>query len=82
MPMRTKPLPPTGYDPPLMPLKEVMVVTLRGRTSIYNAIGSGPRHDPSFPQPVSTGRRSKAWLRSEVYGWINERANGRKKGVA
>ncbi len=82
MSMKTKPLLPIGYDPPLMRLQEVMHVTRRGRTSIYNAIGRGPRRDPDFPKPLATGKRSKAWLRTEVYRWINERAKGRSGGPA
>ncbi|SIR80499.1 AlpA family transcriptional regulator [Pseudacidovorax sp. RU35E] len=79
MTMKTTPLLQTGFDPPLMRLPEVIAFTRRSRTSIYNAINQGLRHDPDFPQPIATGKRSKVWLRSEVEGWINERANNRKK---
>ena len=50
-----------------MRLKEVMQKTGLGRTSIYNFMNEG-----KFPQSVSLGGRSVAWVDQEIEEWIKQ----------
>jgi prophage regulatory protein len=43
------------------------------KVTIYKMIGEG-----KFPHQVHLGPNKVAWLRSEVLGWISERAEARK----
>ena len=52
----------------LIRLPEVLSMTGRGRSSIYEMIASG-----NFPRPVNIGRAAVAWVESEVVAWIEER---------
>lgn len=56
----------------LMRLKEVMDVTGLGRSTLYKYMASG-----QFPEPVSLGGRSVAWVQDEVESWIRARINER-----
>jgi len=49
----------------LMRLKEVMQATGLGRSTLYKYIAAG-----QFPEPVSLGGRSVAWVGEEVDDWI------------
>lgn len=54
-------------------LPDVVAHTGLGRTSIYNAIGNGPRSDPSFPRPIATGVRRRAWVAEEIRQWVADK---------
>jgi len=56
----------------LIKLKEVMVKTSLGHSSIYKFISEG-----TFPKQVSLGAKSVAWVESEVDDWIMERIGER-----
>jgi prophage regulatory protein len=56
----------------LIKLKAVMDCTGLGRSTIYNYIA-----DKTFPKPVKLGKRSVAWVESEVHDWILERIDER-----
>lgn len=45
-------------------LKEVLTISGRSRSSIYEAIKKG-----TFPKPVKLHGRSSAWIRCEVEQW-------------
>ena len=49
-------------------LPEVKKMTGLGRSSIYNFMADG-----SFPQTMSLGGRSVAWLEKEVQEWMLEK---------
>lgn len=49
----------------LIPLKEVMAICGKSKTSVYGAIKSG-----DFPRPVKFGLRTSRWVESEVYRWV------------
>ncbi|WP_299686741.1 AlpA family transcriptional regulator [uncultured Vibrio sp.] len=52
----------------LIKLKEVIAVTGLSRSSIYKYMD-----ERQFPQSVSLGERSVAWVEDEVQDWILER---------
>jgi prophage regulatory protein len=60
-------------DDKLLTMKEVSGLTRLSKPTIYKMIGEG-----SFPQQVRLGPNKVAWLRSEVLGWIGERAEARE----
>ena len=49
----------------LMRLKEVMKATGLGRSTMYKYMAAG-----QFPQSVSLGGRSVAWVEEEIEDWI------------
>ncbi|MGB4101012.1 MAG: AlpA family transcriptional regulator [Alphaproteobacteria bacterium] len=63
----------------ILKLPEVIKTTGLGRSSIYAFIKSG-----KFPPPVPLGDKAVGWLDSEVFAWINSRADLRNalQGVA
>lgn len=64
----------SNQAPKLIRRAEVQARTGLSVSSIYGRLGSGrPRDfDPTFPRPVPLGKRSVAWLASEVDAWIAE----------
>ncbi|MDI2073899.1 putative DNA-binding transcriptional regulator AlpA [Bradyrhizobium japonicum] len=61
---------PTPTPPDFINLREVMRMTCRSKSSVYE--------DPGFPQPISfsepgRARRHARWLRHEVEAWLQER---------
>lgn len=58
----------------LIKLKDVMDITGLGRSTIYKYIT-----EATFPKPVSLGKKSVAWVESEVQEWIMERIEDRDK---
>lgn len=59
----------------LLKLPQVLQLTTKSRTSLLTDVRRG-----DFPKPISTGRRSIAWLASEVNAWIEQRAAARFPG--
>lgn len=53
-------------------LKEVMSMSGKSRSGVYDAIKKG-----QFPKPVKLNCRSSAWLLSEVEQWAQECINAR-----
>lgn len=51
----------------LLKLNDVISMTRLSRSSIYSAIKSG-----AFPSSVRIGKRSTAWVRSEVEDYISQ----------
>lgn len=45
-------------------LTEVLAISGKSRSSIYDAIKKG-----EFPAPVKVGGRASAWIKSEVLQW-------------
>ncbi|TCP10896.1 AlpA family transcriptional regulator [Crenobacter luteus] len=44
------------------------------RTAIYDRLNpNSPRHDPTFPTPISLGAGAVGWVESEVNAWIESR---------
>jgi prophage regulatory protein len=44
-------------------------------SSIYDRLDpKSPRHDPTFPRPISLGHRAVGFIESEVAAWIGARA--------
>lgn len=60
----------------LLRMPEVCAKTSKSPSSIYNDIGSG-----RFPKPIKIGRRTSAWIESELDTWIEERALLRDRRV-
>jgi prophage regulatory protein len=56
----------------LIKLKDVMDITGLGRSTIYKYIT-----EATFPKPVSLGKKSVAWVESEVQEWIMEKIEER-----
>ena len=52
----------------LIRLKEVMAMTGLSRSYVYQLIGEG-----YFPQSISLGARTVAWVQGEVQQWIDSR---------
>ena len=61
----------------LIRLKEVMSISGLGRSSIYKFMDEG-----SFPQSISLGERSVAWVDIEIDEWILARVEERDNQVA
>ena len=51
----------------LIRLREVLAISGKSRSSIYESIKKG-----EFPAPVKLGGRSSAWIRGEVLQWADE----------
>jgi predicted DNA-binding transcriptional regulator AlpA len=60
----------------LLRMPEVCAKTSKSPSSIYSDIGSG-----RFPKPIKIGRRTSAWIESELDTWIEERALLRDRRV-
>jgi predicted DNA-binding transcriptional regulator AlpA len=57
-------------------LPEVKAFTGLSRSSLYALI-----RERSFPAPVRLGRRTVAWVRSEVKQWAAERVNASRSAA-
>jgi prophage regulatory protein len=67
----------------LIRLPEVMVRTGLSRSAVYDRLRAGsPRHDPSFPRPVTLGQRTVAFSEQELNGWMAARLAARKPKAA
>lgn len=45
-----------------------------GKSTLYDKIDPrSPRHDPSFPRPISLGARSVGFVESELDAWLAAR---------
>ena len=54
--------------------KQVEVRTGLARSTIYDKLNpNSPRHDTSFPKPISLGTGAVGWIESEVTEWIEAR---------
>ena len=60
-------------DDILMTMPEVEALTHFSKPTLYQMIREG-----RFPKQVRLGPNKVAWLRSEVLGWIGERAEARQ----
>jgi prophage regulatory protein len=60
-------------DDTLMTMPEVERMTRLSKPTIYQMI-----RENRFPKQVRLGPNKVAWLRSEVMGWIGERAEARQ----
>lgn len=57
----------------LMRLDQVRARTGLSRSGVYSKIANG-----EFPRPVALGKRSVAWVESEVSAWVEARIAGRR----
>lgn len=64
----------TGIQQQLLRLDEVIAITGKSRTGIYE--------DTTFPRPVKIGPRASAWVACEVQAWIDSRIAERDRGAA
>lgn len=56
----------------LMRISKVVELTGLSKTTIYLHISQG-----TFPRQIQLGKRSVAWIESEIEDWIEERMNNR-----
>lgn len=56
----------------LIRLNQVIELTALGRTSVYKLM-----NENSFPKPVTTIGKCKAWIESEILEWIEDRIQQR-----
>lgn len=59
-------------DDTLLTMPEVEALTRLSKPTLYQMI-----REDRFPKQVRLGPNKVAWLRSEVLGWIGERAEAR-----
>lgn len=45
------------------------------RSQVLRMVAAG-----AFPQPVEVSRKRRAWLKSEVYDWMDAKVRGRESG--
>ncbi len=60
-------------DDTLLTMPEVEALTRLSKPTVYQMIREG-----RFPKQVRLGPNKVAWLRSEVLGWIGEKADARE----
>ena len=60
-------------DDTLLTMPEVEAMTRLSKPTVYQMIREG-----RFPKQVRLGPNKVAWLRSEVTGWIGEKAAARE----
>ncbi|HHF0535539.1 TPA: helix-turn-helix transcriptional regulator [Vibrio alginolyticus] len=60
----------------LIRLKEVMAITGLSRSSIYRYIDEG-----RFPEAVSIGSRTVAWVDREIFQWVESRIDSRDSNL-
>ena len=60
-------------DDTLLTMPEVEALTRLSKPTVYQMIREG-----RFPKQVRLGPNKVAWLRSEVMGWIGEKADARE----
>lgn len=54
----------------LVKMKEVISMTTLSRSTIYSL-----KNKKAFPQPITLGIRSVAWVRSDILNWIEEKSS-------
>lgn len=58
----------------ILRLKQLQECVGLSRSSIYDRLNRrSPRHDPTFPTPVSIGASAVGWVASEVETWLETR---------
>ena len=57
-----------AIDVKFIKLTEVLAISGKSRSSVYEAIKKG-----EFPSPVKVGGRASAWIKSEVLQWTEDR---------
>ena len=60
----------------LIPLSVLMDLTTMSRSWIYDAVSK-----KIFPQPIKLGKRSVAWLYSEVLAWMQQQVQASRPAV-
>lgn len=60
-------------DDTLLTMPEVVALTRLSKPTVYQMI-----REHHFPKQVRLGPNKVAWLRSEVMGWIGQRADDRE----
>lgn len=60
----------------LIRLKEVMAITGLSRSSIYRYIDEG-----RFPEAVTIGSRTVAWVDREIFRWVESRIENRDSNL-
>ncbi len=60
-------------DDKLLTMPEVEALTRLSKPTVYQMI-----RERRFPKQVRLGPNKVAWLRSEVLGWIGQRADARE----
>lgn len=56
----------------ILRLKQLQECVGLSRSSIYDRLNRrSPRHDPTFPTPVSIGASAVGWIASEVESWLH-----------
>lgn len=55
----------------LLRLNEVIAVTRLGKTTIYGMIKNA-----EFPKPIRLGKRTVAWLESDIHSFVQNRISG------
>lgn len=60
----------------LLSHSQVRALVPLSKTQIHRMINAG-----EFPKPITIGRNRVAFLESEVYAWIEERARLREEGA-
>jgi len=60
-------------DDTLLTMPEVEALTRLSKPTVYQMI-----REQRFPKQVRLGPNKVAWLRSEVMGWIGQRADARE----
>lgn len=66
---------PENASAKLLKINLVTIKTALPRSTIYQKIS-----EKTFPAPISLGKRSVAWLESEIDAWIEERIEKSRKG--
>ena len=61
----------------LMRLREVEATTALRKSKIYQMVKEG-----SFPAPIALTTKSKAWVGSEVNGWVRDKIAASRQGEA
>ena len=54
--------------PALLGLTEVCRIIRRSRASVFRDLAKG-----TFPRPIHTGQRGRAWLASDLAAWVASR---------
>lgn len=74
------------YSFRILRLGDVIKLTGYKRASLYaKASRHSPQFDPTFPRRVSlssTGRGAVGWIESEIFNWLQSRADARSASPA
>ncbi|MCP5450968.1 MAG: AlpA family phage regulatory protein [Gammaproteobacteria bacterium] len=60
-----------------MRLRDVEATTALRKSKIYQMVKEG-----SFPAPIALTTKSKAWVGSEVNGWVRDKIAASRQGEA